>query len=231
MMAQLPEEWKSKRAKTKKSGAGTKRPGFGSRLQSQNAPLQLPNPIVGDFAVSLKNLNLTVPPPRLNFPPPRLLLPILKYQEGSVEDENQSEVKVTILKRPDAVTVPLLASSKIQFKSTDDEGEAGEEQEQLVTILKRPEVLTAEASPSEESSSQNRVLVKSLKQREEEYAEARQRILGCLEEVPVQPAFAVAEILEVEEVPSTSVEPCSASVPELLGDGSSQCAVIDQKSI
>ena len=31
MMAQLPEEWKSKRAKTKKSGAGTKRPGFGSR--------------------------------------------------------------------------------------------------------------------------------------------------------------------------------------------------------
>ena len=64
MMAQLPEEWKSKRAKTKKSGAGTKRPGFGSRLQSQNAPLQLPNPIVGDFAVSLKNLNLSLPPPR-----------------------------------------------------------------------------------------------------------------------------------------------------------------------
>jgi dsRNA-specific ribonuclease len=32
MMAQLPEEWKSKRAKTKKSGAaGTKRPGLGSR--------------------------------------------------------------------------------------------------------------------------------------------------------------------------------------------------------
>ena len=92
--------------------------------------------------------------------------------------------------------------SKIQFKSTDDEGEAGEEQEHLVTILKRPGVLTAEASPSEESSSQNRVLVKSLKQREEEYAEARQRILGCLEEVPVQPAFAVAEILEVIEVPT-----------------------------
>ena len=225
MMAQLPEEWKSKRAKTKKRGAGTKRPGFGSRLQSQNAPLQLPNPIVGDFAVSLKNLNLTVPPPRLNFLPPRLPLPILKYQEGSVEDENQSEVKVTILKRPDAVTVPP-PPSNIQFKSTKDE-----EQEQLVTILKRPGVLTAEASPSEESSSQNRVLVKSLKQREEEYAEARQRILGCLEEVPVQPAFAVAEILEVEEVPSTSVEPCSASVPELLGDGSSQCEVIDQKSI
>ena len=97
MMAQLPEEWKSKRAKTKKRGAGTKRPGFGSRLQSQNAPLQLPNPIVGDFAVSLKNLNLSLPP-RLNFSPPRLPLPILKCQEGSVEDENQLEDKVTILK-------------------------------------------------------------------------------------------------------------------------------------
>ena len=83
------------------------------------------------------------------------------------------------MKRPDAVTFPLLAS-KIQFKSTEDEGEACEDQEQLVTILKRPEVLAAEASPSEESSSQNRLLVKSLKQREEENAEARQRILGCL---------------------------------------------------
>ena len=31
MMAQLPEEWKSKRSKSKKSGAGNKRPGFGSR--------------------------------------------------------------------------------------------------------------------------------------------------------------------------------------------------------
>ena len=189
----------------------------------------MPNPIVGDFAVSLKNLNLSLPP-GLNFSPPRLPLPILKCQEGSVEDENQLEVKVTILKRPDAVTVPP-PPSKIQYKSTEDEGEAGEEQEQLVTILKRPEVLTAEASPSEESSSQNRVLVKSLKQREEEYAEARQRILGCLVEVPVQPASAVAEILEVEEVSSTNVEPCSASVPDLLGDGSSQCEVIDQKSI
>ena len=39
----------------------------------------MPNPIVGDFAVSLKNLNLSLPPPRLP-------LPILKCQEGSVEE-------------------------------------------------------------------------------------------------------------------------------------------------
>jgi len=199
MMAQLPEEWKSKRAKTKKSGAGTKRPGFGSRLPSPIAPLQDPNPdLVGD---SLKNLNLSMPPPQMNIRPPRLLLPILKSQEGSVEYVNQSEVKVTILKRPDAVTVPPLTSN-IQFKSTEDRGEACKEQEQLIKVLKRPEVLPAEVSPSEEILNQNRVLVKSLKQREEEYAKARQRILGCPE----------------EEVPSTSVELYSASVSKPVED-------------
>ena len=51
----------------------------------------------------------------------------MKSREGSVEDGNQ-EVKVTILKRPDAVSVPPPAS-KVQFKSTEDEGEACEEQE------------------------------------------------------------------------------------------------------
>ena len=116
----------------------------------------------------------------------------MKAQEGPAEDKNQLEVKVTIFKRPEAVTVPPRASN-IQLKSTEDDGEACKEQEQLLKILKRPEVLPAEVSPSEESSSQNRVLVKSLKQREEEYAEARQRILGCL-----------------EEVPSTSLQSCSA---------------------
>ena len=85
----------------------------------------------------------------------------------------------------------------------------------MVTILKRPVALNvAEVSPSEESHTQCRVLVKSLKEREEEYAEARQRILGCLEEVPVEP---VAELLE--EVPSTNPEPCSESMPDLLEDG------------
>ena len=137
----------------------------------------------------------------MHIQPPRLLLPILKSQEGSVEYVNQSEVKVTILKRPDAVTVPPLTSN-IQLKSTEDRGEAFKVQEQLIKVLKRPEVLPAEVSPSEEILNQNRVLVKSLKQREEEYAKARQRILGCPE----------------EEVPSTSVELYSASVSESIED-------------
>ena len=133
-----------------------------------------------------------MPPPQMHIQPPRLLLPILKSQEGSVEYVNQSEVKVTILKRPDAVTI----------KSNEDRGETCKEQEQLIKVLKRPEVLPAEVSPSEEILNQNRVLVKSLKQREEEYAKARQRILGCPE----------------EEVPSTSVELYSASVSKPVED-------------
>ena len=176
------------------------------RLQSQTVPLQF-NPLLGgDMAVSLKNLNLGVPPPRLNFQPPRLPPTILKIQGGPSEEMNQSEVKVTILKRPDAVALQPMAS-KVQLKSTEDEGEASKEQGRLLKILKRPEVLPAEVDPSfsEESWSQNRVLVKSLKQREEEYAEARQRILGQLE----------AEVPSTTAVQCTANQPCLASVSEL----------------
>ena len=49
---------------------------------------------------------------------------------------------------------------------------------QLITILKRPVVAPCNFSKSEEKSSRSGGQVKSLKQREKEYEEARQRILG-----------------------------------------------------
>ena len=58
MMAQLPEEWKSKRAKTKKSGAGTKRPGFGSRYSTDEN-----GNITFDMLKSVKDFVSTIPCP------------------------------------------------------------------------------------------------------------------------------------------------------------------------
>merc|ERR1719370_927766 len=49
---------------------------------------------------------------------------------------------------------------------------------QLITILKRPVVTPCNFSTPEQKSSRAGGQVKSLKQREEEYEEARQRILG-----------------------------------------------------
>ena len=53
---------------------------------------------------------------------------------------------------------------------------------QLITILKRPVVAPCNFSASEEKSSRAGGQVKSLKQREVEYEEARQRILGSHKE-------------------------------------------------
>merc|ERR1719357_519242 len=53
---------------------------------------------------------------------------------------------------------------------------------QLITIMKRPVVASCNFSSSEEKSSRAGGQVKSLKQREVEYEEARQRILGSHEE-------------------------------------------------
>ena len=52
---------------------------------------------------------------------------------------------------------------------------------QLITILKRPVVAPCNFSAPEEKSSRGGGQVKSLKQREEEYEVARQRILGSHE--------------------------------------------------
>ena len=159
----------------------------------------MPNPLlVEDTATSLKNLNLSVPPPRLRFQPPRL---ILKSQEGFAEEEIHSEVKVTILKRPDVVAAPLVESKKQANSSEDREEEKQPLQKQPLQIMKRPEV-HPDITSSEENFSQDRAKVKSLRQREEEYAEARQRIMGGLEEV----------------VPSSNNDPCAASASKLTGD-------------
>ena len=101
---------------------------------------------------------------------------------------------MTILKRPDVVAAPLVESKK-QPNSSEDR----EEEKQPLQIMKRPEV-----HPDITSSdfSQDRAKVKSLRQREEEYAEARQRIMGGLEEV----------------VPSSNNDPCAASASKLTGD-------------
>lgn len=55
MMAQLPEEWKSKRAKSKKSGAGTKRPGFGSRGGPSAKKKQQPESEDGKVVITADN--------------------------------------------------------------------------------------------------------------------------------------------------------------------------------
>ena len=157
----------------------------------------MPNPLlVEDTATSLKNLNLSVPPPRLRFQPPQLPPLILKSQEGFAEEETHSEVKVTILKRPDVAAAPLVESKK-QPNSSEDR----EEEKQPLQIMKRPEV-HPDITSSEENFSQDRAKVKSLRQREEEYAEARQRIMGGFEEV----------------VPSSNNDPCAASASKLTGD-------------
>ena len=168
-----------------------------THLRPPIALLQMPNPLlVEDTATSLKNLNLSVPPPRLRFQPPRLPPPISKSQEGFAEEEIHSEVKVTILKRPDVVAAPLVESKK-QPNSSEDR----EEEKQPLQIMKRPEV-HSDITSVEENFSQDRAKVKSLRQREEEYAEARQRIMGGLEEV----------------VPSSNNDPCAASASKLTGD-------------
>merc|ERR1712013_76446 len=150
MMAQLPEEWKSKRSKSKKSGAGNKRPGFGSRLQNHTHH----HHVTDDVPVFPNTINFSVPPPRI----------ILPTSQGplNVEEKSQTDVKVTILKSPDV---------------------GGDEETQTTTLMKRPAAAPCNISRSEvESIRVDRGgPVKSLQQREKEYEEARQRILGSHE--------------------------------------------------
>ena len=108
---------------------------------------------------------------------------------------------MTILKRPDVVAAPLVESKKQANSSEDREEEKQPLQKQPLQIMKRPEV-HPDITSSEENFSQDRAKVKSLRQREEEYAEARQRIMGGLEEV----------------VPSSNNDPCAASASKLTGD-------------
>jgi len=189
MMAQLPEEWKSKRSKSKKSGAGNKRPGFGSRLQNYPHHHHVPD----DVPV------FSVPPPRIILPSPQGPL--------NVEGKSQTDVKVTILKSPDVggcgqggdeetqtITLmkrPSAAPCNISRSEVESIRAGGggpvkclqqREEEfkevQLITILKRPVVAPCNFSAPERKSSRAGGQVKSLKQREEEYEKARQRILG-----------------------------------------------------
>ena len=98
----------------------------------------------GELDASLKNLDLSKPPPPLpgqqTAMPPRV---ILQEQEEGRSEYQPPEPKMTIMKRPDS------SSSSSNAKAAAD--------------LK-----------------QKKSQQKSLKQREQEYAEARQRILGSL---------------------------------------------------
>ena len=105
----------------------------------------------GELDASLKNLDLSKPPPPLPGQQP-LMQPrvILQDQEDSRSEYQPPEPKMTIMKRPDS-------SSSSNAKA---------------------------AAELKQKKSQQ----KSLKQREQEYAEARQRILGSLaDEEPKQP--------------------------------------------
>merc|ERR1712013_80162 len=193
MMAQLPEEWKSKRSKSKKSGAGNKRPGFGSRLQNHTHH----HHVTDDVPVFPNTINFSVPPPRI----------ILPTSQGplNVEEKSQTDVKVTILKSPDvggdeetqtttlmkrpAAAPCNISRSEVESIRVDRGGPVKSLQQreeefkevQLITILKRPLVAPCNLSAPEEKSSRAGGQVKSLKQREKEYEEARQRILGSHE--------------------------------------------------
>ena len=144
--------------------------------------------------------------PVFSVPPPRIILPS-PQGPLNVEGKSQTDVKVTILKSPDVgdarqggdeetQTITMMKRpaaspcniSRSEVKSIRASGggpvkslqQRDEECKdvQLITILKRPVVASCNFSAPEEKSSRAGGQVKSLKQREEEYEEARQRILG-----------------------------------------------------
>ena len=148
--------------------------------------------------------------PVFSVPPPRNILPS-PQGPLNVEGKSQTDVKVTILKSPDVggcgqggdeetqtITLmkrPAVAPCNISRSEVESIRAGGggpvkclqqREEEfkevQLITILKRPVVAPCNFSAPEEKSSRAGGQVKSLKQREKEYEEARQRILGSHEE-------------------------------------------------
>ena len=83
--------------------------------------------------------------------------------------------KLTILQRPQAstITAPAPVSNQINVICEDDPRAQFKPTEPVIKIMKRPDIVkqnNAQVKPKVEQ--------KSLKQREQEYAEARQRILG-----------------------------------------------------
>ena len=155
-----------------------------------------------DVQVFPNTINFSVPPPKIILPTPQ--------DPNNVEKKSQTDVKVTILKSPDVggarqrgdeetqiITVmkrPVAAPCNISRSEVESIRAGGggpvkclqqREEEckevQLITILKRPVVASCNFSTPEEKSSRAGGQVKSLKQREKEYEEARQRILGSYE--------------------------------------------------
>ena len=83
--------------------------------------------------------------------------------------------KLTILQRPQpsTITAPAPVSNQINVICEDDPRAQFKPTEPVIKIMKRPDIVkqnNAQVKPKVEQ--------KSLKQREQEYAEARQRILG-----------------------------------------------------
>ena len=83
--------------------------------------------------------------------------------------------KLTILQRPQTstITAPAPVSNQINVICEDDPRAQFKPTEPVIKIMKRPDIVkqnNAQVKPKAEQ--------KSLKQREQEYAEARQRILG-----------------------------------------------------
>ena len=150
-----------------------------------------------DVPVFPNTINFSVPPPKNILPSPQ--------GPTNVEEKSQTDVKVTILKSPDVggdeetqtITImkrPAAAPCNISRSEVESIRAGGggpvkclqqREEEckevQLITILKRPVVAPCNFSAPEEKSSRAGGQVKSLKQREKEYEEARQRILGSHE--------------------------------------------------
>ena len=152
-----------------------------------------------DVPVFPNTINFSVPPPKNILPSPQ--------GPTNVEEKSQTDVKVTILKSPDVgdarqggdeetQTITMMKRpaaspcniSRSEVKSIRASGggpvkslqqrEEECKEVQLITILKRPVVAPCNFSTPEEKSSRAGGQVKSLKQREKEYEEARQRILG-----------------------------------------------------
>ena len=92
--------------------------------------------------------------------------------------------KLTILQRPQTstITAPAPVSNQINVICEDDPRAQFKPTEPVIKIMKRPDIVkqnNAQVKPKAEQ--------KSLKQREQEYAEARQRILGqsqCGSQIP-----------------------------------------------
>ena len=99
--------------------------------------------------------------------------------------------KLTILQRPRSSVTSGVSSGGVRVECSDDPRTQYRPAEPVIKIMKRPE----KPAHDNNGSVKPRVEQKSLKQREQEYAEARQRILG-------------SDVVESEESRHTPVRTC-----------------------